>query len=58
LLDELTKIFEDGIVISQHQGLGMGIKFLNLSRKNVEELNRVLEDLAQAEPLSSERAHS
>lgn len=57
-LDERTKMWVDGIVISQHQGLGMGIKFLNLSQKNVEELNRVLEDLAQAEPLSSERADS
>ena len=53
-LDERTKMWVDGIVISQQQGLGMGIKFLNLSRKNVEGLNRVLEDLAQAEPLSSE----
>lgn len=52
-LDERTKMWVDGIVISQHQGLGMGIKFLNLSRKNVDELNRVVEEL-RAQPISAE----
>jgi hypothetical protein len=52
-LNERTKMWVDGIVISQHQGLGMGIKFLNLSRKNVEDLNGVLEELS-VQPISSE----
>lgn len=54
-VDHRTKIWLDGIVICQHAGLGMGMKFLNLSRKNIEDLNCVLETLAQSEPLSSEK---
>jgi len=57
-LNERTKLWVDGIVISHHKGLGMGVKFLNLSRKNVDELNRFVATLPQAETVSSERADS
>jgi hypothetical protein len=52
-LDERTKMWVDGIVISHHQGLGMGVKFLNLSRRNVDELNRLIAQLTQTEPLQA-----
>lgn len=52
-LDDRTKVWIDGIVISHHKGLGMGVKFLNLSRKNFEGLNRMIAQLAQAEPLQA-----
>lgn len=44
-LDERTKTWLDGIVISCHPGMGMGIKFLNLSRRTIEELNWLLGQL-------------
>lgn len=47
--DHHTKIWVDGIVISNHPGLGMGIKFLNLPRRTVEELIRLFEQLAEAQ---------
>jgi hypothetical protein len=50
-LDDRTKLWLDGIVISHHKGLGMGVKFLNLSRKNFDELNRMIAHLALSEPL-------
>jgi hypothetical protein len=52
-LDERTKMWVDGIVISHLQGLGMGVKFLNLSRRNVDELNRLIAQLTQTEPLQA-----
>jgi hypothetical protein len=33
--------------------LGMGVKFLNLSRRNVDELNRLIAQLTQTEPLQA-----
>src|SRR5437764_13650039 len=57
-LEERNRIWVDGIVISQHQGLGMGIKFLNLSRKNLEDLTRFIELLPQQRTLSPVRADS
>ena len=57
-LEERNRIWADGIVISQHQGLGMGIKFLNLSRKNLEDLTRFIELLPQQQTLSPVRADS
>jgi hypothetical protein len=41
-LDDETKIWADGIVISSHPGSGMGIKFLALSRKNLDALEQFL----------------
>jgi len=52
-LDDRTRLWLDGIVISHHKGLGMGVKFLNLSRKNFEGLNRMIAQLAQSEPLQA-----
>ena len=49
-LDEETKIWADGIVISRHPGEGMGIKFLDLARKNTEALERFLELSSEPEP--------
>jgi hypothetical protein len=57
-LDERTKLWLDGIVISHHKGLGMGVRFLNLSRKNVDELNRFMATLSESAAVSSERADS
>jgi len=57
-LEERNRIWADGIVISHHQGLGMGIKFLNLSRKNLEDLTRFIELLPQQQTLSPVRADS
>jgi hypothetical protein len=45
-LDDETKIWVDGIVISTHPGQGMGIKFLDLARKNANALERFLELLS------------
>jgi len=53
-LDECTKIWADGIVISNHQGYGIGVKFLNLSHKNLDDLKNFLELLP--EPQSSASA--
>jgi hypothetical protein len=44
---ERNKIWADGVVISNHQGFGIGVKFLNLSRKALEELTQFLECLAR-----------
>ena len=41
-LDDETKIWADGIVISSHPASGMGIKFLALSRKNLDALEQFL----------------
>ena len=57
-LEERNRIWVDGIVISHHQGLGMRIKFLNLSRKNLEDLTRFIESLPQQRTLSPVRADS
>lgn len=54
-LDERTKLWLDGIVISQHQGVGMGVKFLNLPRKSVDELAKLVETLLRAIPLNLEQ---
>jgi hypothetical protein len=39
-LDDQTKTWSDGIVISSHPDAGMGIKFLGLSRHNREAVER------------------
>lgn len=46
-LDEQIKIWTDGIVISRHPGIGMGVKFLGLTRQNVETLERCMSNLSQ-----------
>src|SRR4051794_226543 len=51
-LEERNRIWADGIVISHHQGLGMGIKFRNLSRKNLNELKLFIELLPNIQALS------
>jgi hypothetical protein len=57
-LDERTRIWMDGIVISHHLGLGMGVKFLNLSRKNLDDLTRFIEQLPQPQSLWPSRVNS
>jgi hypothetical protein len=52
-LDDETKIWVDGIVISSHPGEGVGIKFLDLARKNTNALERFLE--LSSEPVQSRR---
>ena len=52
-LDYTTKIHVDGIVLSRHAGVGMGIKFLNLSRKNFDELSRLIEQLSNVAPVEA-----
>lgn len=42
-----TKIWVDGIVISSNPGLGMGIKFLNVPRRTIEEMIRLMEQVAE-----------
>ena len=42
-LDDQTKTWSDGIVISSHPDTGMGIKFLGLSRHNREAVERCIE---------------
>jgi hypothetical protein len=54
-VDERTKVWLDGIVISQHQGVGMGVKFLNLPRKTLDELAKLIENLQRAVPLNLEQ---
>jgi hypothetical protein len=49
-LDDETKIWADGIVISSHPGEGMGIKFLDLARKNTDALERFLGLSSEPEP--------
>lgn len=46
-VDKKTKIWVDGIVISSNPGLGMGIKFLNVPRRTVEEMIRLMEHVAE-----------
>jgi hypothetical protein len=47
-LDEQTKIWANGIVISSHVGTGMGIKFVGLSRHNVEALDHCVKQLSDS----------
>jgi hypothetical protein len=47
--DERTRIWADGIVISHHPGFGIGVKFLNISRTNVQQLKDFLALIPQAE---------
>ena len=55
-LDEQTKIWTDGIVISSHPSTGMGVKFLGLSRPNLDALQRCIKELAEPEaPLDDRR---
>jgi hypothetical protein len=53
-LDDETKIWVDGIVISSHPNEGMGIKFLGLSRKNTNALERFRGILSQPETPSGQ----
>ncbi len=54
-LDDQTKIWADGIVISSHPGAGMGIKFLGRNCQNLEAIERYLEHLSLAETQPSVR---
>lgn len=45
--DQKTKIWVDGMVVSSNPGLGMGIKFLNVPRRTVEEMIRLMEQVAE-----------
>lgn len=53
-VDHKTKIWVDGIVISNNPGLGMGIKFLNVPRRTVEEMIRLMEQVAEAQYAATE----
>ena len=46
-LNEQTKIWVDGIVISTHPSTGMGIKFLGITRQNVAALERCIKHLSE-----------
>ena len=46
-VDQKTKIWVDGIVIGSNPGLGMGIKFLNVPRRTIEEMIRLMEQVAE-----------
>jgi PilZ domain len=48
-LDEQHKIWVDGIVVSSHPQTGMGVKFLDLSRRNLEAVERCMKDLSRPE---------
>jgi hypothetical protein len=48
-LDDRTRIWADGIVISHHSGLGMGVKFVNISHKNREDVMNFLDQLPKSE---------
>ena len=48
-LDEQTKIWADGIVISSHPSTGMGVKFLGLSRQNLEAIDGCVKQLSHAD---------
>jgi PilZ domain len=47
-LDDQTKIWTDGIVISSHPSTGMGVKFVGMSRPNSLALERCLQELSEA----------
>jgi hypothetical protein len=49
-LDDKAKIWTDGIVISSHSGIGMGVKFVDMSRPNSFALEHCLEELSKPEP--------
>jgi hypothetical protein len=55
-LDDQTKIWSDGIVISSHPNVGMGVKFLGLSRHNLQAVERCLEHLSQPKTQSNVRS--
>jgi len=57
-LDQRNRLWIDGIVISHHLGLGMGVKFLNLSRKNLEDLTQFIDQTPQPQTLWPTRADS
>lgn len=50
-LDERTRIWGDGIVISHHPNLGIGVKFLNISRTNLQQLEEFLDPLPKPETM-------
>jgi hypothetical protein len=55
-LDERKRIWSDGLVISNHQGFGIGIKFLNMSRTNLQELKEFLDSLPRRKTLSVKKS--
>ena len=54
-LGERSRVCAEGIVISHHPGFGMGIKFHNLSRKNLEDLKVLIERLPKPETVAKFR---
>jgi len=52
-LDDLIKIWVDGIVISSHPSTGMGVKFLGLSPQNLDAIERCLNELSEPKPGTS-----
>jgi hypothetical protein len=55
-LDKQTKLWADGIVISSHPGFGMGIKFVSLSRHDLETLEEFLKLLSDQKDHSASPA--
>jgi hypothetical protein len=51
-LDEQHKIWVDGMVISSHAQVGMGLKFLNVMRRNAEAIERCMEMLSDGEAVT------
>ena len=46
-LNDQTKIWVDGVVISSHPSTGMGVKFVGLTRPNLEAIERCLKELSE-----------
>ena len=51
-IDEQHKIWVDGIVISSHPQVGLGLKFLNVTRRNAEAIERCMEMLSADERIT------
>jgi hypothetical protein len=52
-LTEQRKIWVDGIVVSSHPQSGMGVKFLGMGRRNLEALERYIDELLQQDGSSA-----
>lgn len=51
-LDEQHKVWVDGITVSSHPQIGVGVKFLNVTRRTAEAIERYMDLLCKPEDLT------
>jgi len=51
-LDEQHKVWTDGVIVSSHPQIGAGVKFLSVTRRTAEAIERCMELLCKSEDLT------